>query len=217
MSLAFDPNGSHAIVLAAGAGRRFGGGKLTAQFRGRPLVHWAAQTALSLPVEAVHVVVGAASDAVRLALNAHASNRLIFVECDDWASGLSSSLRKGIASLPASAARATVLLGDMPNVSLETACRGLLAVTDGASAALPVFRGRPAHPVAFSSDLFPAIDTLRGDQGARSLLRSSPGAVEIQTSCSGDVFDVDTIDQLFSLRADNRVVEENLNDHAPCA
>lgn len=192
-----DP-GTHAIVLAAGAARRFGGGKLTATLNGRPLVSWSVERALQTPVELVTVVLGADAEAVARALPSDV--RLRVTVCPDWEEGLSRSLQCGVQTLPDHARALLLFLGDMPDVSSALAHRMLRLVLDGAPAAMPVYDGQPAHPVAISARLFPAIRNLHGDQGARRVLRTVPGAVEIETDERGSIADIDTEADLHSLR-----------------
>lgn len=61
--------GRHAVVLAAGAASRFGGGKLTAHWRGEPLIRWAVRAALAARVESVVLVVGALAGTVQDAVS----------------------------------------------------------------------------------------------------------------------------------------------------
>ncbi|HAD18569.1 MAG TPA: molybdenum cofactor cytidylyltransferase, partial [Erythrobacter sp.] len=91
MSLS-DATGCHAIVLAAGAGSRFGGGKLLAPFRGRPLIYWSVAAALSSRVTTVTAVLGARADDVAAALAPFPDRRLSLVRCRHWEEGLSASL-----------------------------------------------------------------------------------------------------------------------------
>lgn len=81
--------GYHALVLAAGAGSRFGGGKLLATWRGQPLIAAAVATALAAPVETVTVVLGYDAASVRDALSATFDPRLRFALCENWTQGLS--------------------------------------------------------------------------------------------------------------------------------
>ena len=188
--------GTHAIVLAAGAGRRFGGGKLCSQFRGRPLVTWAVEAALATRVAGVTVVLGADADRVGMALSAFQDERLRTVTCPEWNDGLSRSLICGLESLPPDARAVLLFLGDMPNVSSGLADQLLGAVLSGAPAAMPVCEGLPAHPVAIASGLFPGLHGLAGDKGARSFLRDVSGAVQIQTDDCASLFDVDRREDL---------------------
>lgn len=109
-----------AVVLAAGRSSRYraaGGAaetKLVAETEGKPIVLRVVEAALASRARPVIVVVGHASDAVKAAL---ADCPITLVLNPDFASGLSSSLRLGLASTPIDSDGAVVLLGDMPKVT----------------------------------------------------------------------------------------------------
>ena len=190
-------SGRHAIVLAAGAGRRFGGRKLLADWRGRPLILWAVEAALSARIDRVTVVVGSEAEAVAAALTPLAGERLAVVPAAGWIDGLSASLRAGIEALPPEAEAVAIFLGDMPDVSSTEADAVLDAVQAGAPAARLRHPDGPAHPTAFGRGLFSQLALLSGDQGARGILAELGDTVaEIASDRSGAVFDVDTPDDL---------------------
>ena len=186
----------HALVLAAGAGRRFGGGKLLADWRGRPLVVWSVETALAAPVEGVVVVVGCRSEAVRTALGDLTDPRLQLVEAPDWDDGLSASLRAGVTALPREAGSLAVFLGDMPLVDPASVAPLFDAVEAGAVAARLDHAEGPAHPIVFARRLFPDLLRVRGDRGARSLLVGRNDVAVFTTADDRAVFDVDRPEDL---------------------
>jgi molybdenum cofactor cytidylyltransferase len=194
-------SGSHAIVLAAGAGRRFGGGKLMAPLAGQPLIRLAAEAALAAATDTVTVVLGCEAEQIAQVLSPIADPRLKTLVCANWEDGMAASLSCGIESLPGDARAALIFLGDMPQVPTELATRLLCAVMDGAPAAMPTCDGRPAHPVAVNASLFPALSKLTGDKGARDLLMQVAGTVHILTDNPGSIQDVDTADDLNNLQA----------------
>ena len=186
------PDGRHAIVLAAGAGTRFGGGKLTAIWRDEPLIRASVATALGATVERVTVVTGADAEMISDALSALHDPRLNIVQAEDWADGMSASLTAGVAALPDDARAVVVFLGDMPCIPPALADRLLDAVMTGAPAAAVRSTHGPAHPVAFGAAVFPDLLVLSGDRGARSLLEGLGDAVvKIDCDDPGVVFDVD--------------------------
>jgi molybdenum cofactor cytidylyltransferase len=191
-------NGFYAIVLAAGAGSRFGGGKLTAPFRGGVLVDCAMDAALAAPVERVVLVTGA--DAAGVGARAAGRDRVSLVHAADHAEGMAASLRAGIAALPPQTAGVLVFLGDMPDIPSDVPPRVVAALTAGAAAAVPVFEGRRGHPVGFAASLFPALLALRGDRGARDVLAElGDRLVEVEASSAGVLVDVDTAQDLADL------------------
>jgi molybdenum cofactor cytidylyltransferase len=185
-----------AIVLAGGAGRRFGGGKLLAPWRGGRLIDGALAAAFAAPARAVTVVTGAdarVEAAVRAwAAGAAAAGRLRMVHAADHAEGMGATLRAGIGALPADAAGVFVFLGDMPRAPAAILPRLAAALAEGAPAAAPSFRGQRGHPALFGAGLLPALAAARGDVGARDILRALGGALAlVETDDDGVVFDVD--------------------------
>ncbi|MFA7263980.1 MAG: nucleotidyltransferase family protein [Caulobacter sp.] len=185
-----------AIVLAAGAGSRFGGGKLTAPWGEGLLLDAALAAAFAAPVRSVTVVWGA-DQAVLAAASRYAdrtgqSDRLHLAHNARHAEGMGASLRAGIASLPPDTTGAFVFLGDMPRVPHEVAPRLAEALAAGARAAAPVCDGRRGHPALFSAELFPALRSLAGDRGASWLLTAmTHGLALVPTDDEGVLFDVD--------------------------
>ncbi|HZZ36566.1 MAG TPA: nucleotidyltransferase family protein, partial [Caulobacteraceae bacterium] len=164
-----------AVVLAAGAGSRFGGAKLTAAWRGGVLLDGALAAAFAAPARNVTVVTGADPN-VEAAARAFAAatgqaDRLRLVHAADHAEGMAATLRAGIASLPADAAGVFVFLGDMPRVPHAVLAQLARALCAGATAAAPQFAGQRGHPVLFGRALFPDLRALTGDEGARSVLQ----------------------------------------------
>jgi molybdenum cofactor cytidylyltransferase len=165
-----------AVVLAGGAGARFGGGKLTHPWRGGALVDGALAAAFAAPARSVIVVTGADGQvegaARAFATRIGAAGRLNIVHCPGHAEGMGATLRAGIAALPPDAAGAFVFLGDMPLTPPAMLASLAAAVAAGAAAAAPTFQGQRGHPVLFSAALFPQLGALAGDQGARDVLRT---------------------------------------------
>lgn len=185
--------GRHAIVLAAGAGTRFGGGKLLADWRGRALVLWAVEAALAARVDRVTVVIGSEAEAMEAALAPVTDSRLTIVVAQGWRDGLSASLKAGVESLPQDAGAVAVFLGDMPQVATAEADALLDAVQAGAPAARLSHPDGPAHPTAFGRSLFASLKAITGDKGAKGVLADLGDAVVLIPSTNpGAVLDVDT-------------------------
>jgi molybdenum cofactor cytidylyltransferase len=180
-----------AVVLAAGSGSRFGGGKLTAAWDAGVLLEGALAAAFAAPVRSVTVVIGADAEAVAAAARSF-DPRILVVHAPDHAEGMGASLRAGIASLPADADGAFVFLGDMPRVPTSVLRRMAEAVVAGAQAAAPVFEGRRGNPVLLGRSLFPDLLALTGDAGARGVLQGLGERLAlIESPDDGVLFDVD--------------------------
>ena len=181
-----------AVVLAAGSGSRFGGGKLTAAWGAGVLLEGALAAAFAAPVRSVTVVIGADAEAVAAAARSF-DPRILVVHAPDYAEGMGASLRAGIASLPADADGAFVFLGDMPRVPAAVLRRMAEAVIAGAQAAAPVFEGRRGNPVLLGRSLFPDLLALTGDAGARGVLQGLGDRLAlVESPDDGVLFDVDT-------------------------
>ena len=196
-----------AIVLAAGLSQRFraaggeGPSKLLAPLGGEPLVRRAAQAATASCARPVVVVTGHAKAEVEAALEGLA---VVFTHNADFASGLASSLKVGVAALPERIEGALVLLGDMPAVDASVLDRLIQAfyADPRVLAVAPVHAGRRGNPVLLSRALFAAIARLDGDEGARRLLRQAgPGRV-LEVAIEGDapLLDIDTPEDLAAAR-----------------
>jgi molybdenum cofactor cytidylyltransferase len=147
------------------------------------------EAARAAPVASILVVTGA-DPAVAAHVQAWGGAHLVMAE--DHAQGLSASLRAGVAALPADAAGALVLLGDMPLVPHAVLAPLVQVVSDGAPAAAPVWGGRLGNPVCLSASLFPQILALDGDRGARPILDALGKALaRIPAPTDGVLIDVD--------------------------
>ena len=183
-----------ALVLAGGAGRRFGGppgAKLVAELDGRPVVHWAVTAALDARIGPVIVVCGAlaSSDPVWRPVTERAgANDVILVDNPDWAAGQMTSLRTGLAQAVAHGIDAVVVgLGDQPFV-LASAWRAVAAATS--PIAVATYDGRRGNPVRLHRSVWDLLPT-GGDEGARALMRLRPDLVE-PVACEGSPADIDT-------------------------
>jgi molybdenum cofactor cytidylyltransferase len=187
------------VVLAAGSGSRFGGAKQLAELDSRPLLEHALRAVEAVPaIERIVVVLGARADEVRAGVDFGATQVVV---CEDWETGQSASLRRGIAAIADDAQAAVITLGDMPRVTPQVIARFAdLAAEHGALArARATYDGRPGHPVVLGRAYFDAVAEIEGDIGARELLRRI-GVFEIECAHLCSPIDVDTPADLEGLR-----------------
>ncbi len=191
-----------ALVLAAGRSRRMGRhNKLLLDVEGVPLVRKVASAAAASSCDGVMVVTGHEASRVAAAL---LSAGVETVYCQDYALGLSASLRTGIAALPQSCDAVVVCLGDMPNVTSADIDR-LVAAYDplqSRAVCVPTFRGKRGNPVLWDRRFFSELMDLKGDVGARHLIGEYAHLVcEVAMDDEGVLTDVDTPQALRSLEA----------------
>jgi molybdenum cofactor cytidylyltransferase len=190
-----------AVVLAAGRSTRMGArNKLLEEIGGKPIVRHVAEAVAASRCDPVLVVTGHQADRVAGAL---AGLDVHFVHNADYAAGISTSLRCGIAAVPTTADGAMVLLGDMPGITGRDidAIAACFNPLEGRSICVPVRGGRRGNPVLWGRSLFAAIMSVTGDTGARHLLASHDDCVAEVAVDSDAIFnDVDTPDALEALR-----------------
>ncbi|MBN6033562.1 NTP transferase domain-containing protein [Amycolatopsis sp. 195334CR] len=153
------------LLLAAGAGRRFGGPKALVEVDGEPLVLRSLRALAGC--SPVHVVTGAASAAVSGLL----PSSVAAVYAPEWASGMGASLRAGLASLSTVDVAAVVVhLVDLPGVGGEVVAR-LAALASPDVVARAAYGGVPGHPVLLGRNHWAAVAAaVSGDAGARHWL-----------------------------------------------
>ncbi len=183
------------IVLAAGAGTRFGGRKQLASLKGAPLLEHVLRAMAAAPVSRTVVVLGAGAEEVLAAVDLHGAEPAI---CERWDEGQSASFACGLAEVE-DADAVVVVLGDQPRVSPEAIRRVIAARGHGAPAARATYGGKPGHPVLLERELFGRLRDVTGDHGARNLLLSV-GTHPVPCDGLGGGEDVDTRADLEALR-----------------
>jgi molybdenum cofactor cytidylyltransferase len=156
------------IVLAAGESKRFGKPKQLLEWQGQTFVRAAASTALSAGLSPVIVVTGAGSDEVAGAVQ---GLPVTIRRNEDWQSGQSSSIIKGLESCPANTGSVVFLLADQPQIPpgvlsglVELHASGLSPIV------APLVQGnRRGNPVLFDRVTFEALRRLSGDEGGRAV------------------------------------------------
>jgi CTP:molybdopterin cytidylyltransferase MocA len=179
-----------AVILAAGAGSRFGGSpgeKLTAVAKGRAIVQWAIEPAVEAGLDELVVVIGAV-DLIKLV-----PDDATVLRNNEWSQGQATSLgvaldwchRQGHAS-------AVVGLGDLPGLTAESWRR--VADHPGGPIVIATYHHKRGHPVRLDSEVWTLLPT-DGDEGARGLVARRP-ELAVEVACEGWIADIDTREDL---------------------
>lgn len=183
------------LLLAAGEGSRLGRPKALVELAGTTLAARGVDMLTQAGCMPVHVVTGAADvDLPGVTL----------VSNPDWRTGMASSLRVGLASLPddPDAPDAVVLaLVDQPLITPGVVRRLIDVYRDGARAVVATYDGKPRNPVLLRNDLWAdAAAAAHDDVGARAYLREHPDVVtEVECGDIADPADIDTAADLAAL------------------
>jgi len=173
------------LVLAAGAGRRFGGPKALAELDGVRLVDRAAAVLAAGGADPVVVVLGAA------VVEVPGADEVVVNQ--DWESGMASSLKAGLGSAALAGCTAVVVtLVDTPGLRASAVRRLADAHAAGADLAVATYDGRRGHPVLLGRVHWEQIaEQTSGDSGARGYLADHSDLV-VEVPCEGDPRDADT-------------------------
>lgn len=182
-----------AVILAAGRSMRMQGeNKLLKRVGGKSLIRRTVETALASQARPVIVVVGHEGDRVGAALE---GLDVTIVANPDYADGLSTSLKAGVAAIPEGADGAVICLGDMPMIEARHIDRLISAFNpgEGRGICVPVHRGKQGNPVLWSAHYFAAMSQLAGDIGARHLIAENRDEVcEVPMASAAVLTDLDT-------------------------
>ena len=190
-----------AVVLAAGRSRRMAPHNklLVADKTGKPMIARVVDNVLSSKARPVIVVTGHQAEQVEHILG---GRPVRYVHAQDYAEGLSASLKAGIAAVPEDCAAAIVCLGDMPLVTGRMLDRLLESYDreEGRLIVLPTFHGKQGNPMLWDRRFFPEILQITGDSGARFLVGKHVEAVaEVEMADDAVLRDFDTTESLNTL------------------
>jgi CTP:molybdopterin cytidylyltransferase MocA len=180
------------VILAAGRSRRMDGRtKQLLPVAGRPMLQHPIDAAVAAGLDEIRVVLGHAADEIAAALDLPVGAELVVNPC--YEDGQSTSLRAGLDAVPEGSRAALVLLGDQPEVRVDA----IRAVIDwfwvhNAQVVRATYHGEPAHPVLLSRHAWAGIEALRGDVGARAVMATHLGHVDLAEVGGDPPEDVDT-------------------------
>lgn len=167
------------VVLAAGSSTRMGKNKLLFDVDGESVVRRAVRQAASAGLDPVIVVVGYEAELVRRELDRFDATCLIAVN-SDYERGINSSLKTGLAAVPASAVAAVVMLADMPLVTAEMIA-ALVTRYRASEAPLVIsdYDGVNAPPMLYDRSLFEELRMMEGEGCGRQVVRRHKSSAEV--------------------------------------
>lgn len=187
------------VILAAGQSSRLGEPKQLLAYKGETLLKQAVKTALATGLEPIVVVLGANAGTLQKELE---GMNITVTHNAHWAEGMSTSLRCGLEKATALAPALDSLIFmvcDQPYVSSDLLQQlvGQQAIS-GKSIVASAYQDQLGTPALFSKKIFPALLELKGDTGARKLLRQYESEVALVDFPQGHI-DIDTPSDYTSL------------------
>jgi len=195
----------HILVLAAGASTRLGQPKQLVKLGGRPALHRVVSNAVAIAGHSVTVVIGAyARDMTHLLGHSPAS----VIVNREWEEGMASSIRRGLAALPAACDAVMVLLGDQVAVTGDDLKRLVSAWKEQDSViATATYERHVGVPAIFPRVCFSELAELRGDHGARLVLERNSYRL-VRVPMPNAAIDLDTPEDLAALTERFRPTKE---------
>lgn len=190
-----------AIILAAGASRRLGQPKQLVVYQGERLLERAARLAREAGASPVLLVLGANFELISTSMKLHDE---VVVHNEQWPEGISTSIQAGMHALrgfPSCASGVLIMSCDQPWLTAEY-LQGLISKFESMNPKAVVasaYAGIHGVPAIFPNTMFEALDSLRGDKGARALIERSSGSVVALPFAGGEV-DIDRPEDLERLR-----------------
>lgn len=188
-----------AVVLAAGGSRRLGEPKQILPLDGATVLDATLGMARASGCDPVVVVLGGAADLVRAEVDL---SGVVVVENHDYGSGCATSLRTGLAAVPAGVSGIVLLLGDQPRVRVAT-IEELEGSARGHGVGVCEYDDGLGHPLWFDREMFPVLHSMHGDKAVWKLVDA--GADVVKVRIAGPVpRDIDTWDDYEAMLAERR-------------
>jgi CTP:molybdopterin cytidylyltransferase MocA len=182
------------LLLAAGQGSRFGRPKALVELGGLTLAERGVALLREGGTDPVIMVTGAAPVSLPGVITAHNP---------DWRTGMGSSLREGMQTLPLDRDAVVIALVDQPLIGQAAVRRLIAAFNAGAQVAVACYQGKPRNPVLIARPYWTQVaESAAGDAGARTFLRAHPELVtEVECGDVGRPDDLDTPEDLDRIAA----------------
>ncbi len=180
-----------AIILAAGEGRRFGELKQIYKINNVPILQTIIDKVVPLFSEVI-LVLGYKSGEILLALNIPKSLKVVVNP--HYSLGMGTSLSYGVNSLSPSISHFAIFLSDMPHIEVKTVNVLVDNLREKEKEIIaPLYNGKRGFPVFFSYHFINDLKDLKGDRGARDLIKRQKKYLRlIRVFDPGVIKDIDT-------------------------
>ncbi len=181
------------LILAAGGSSRMGDeNKLMMPYDGMPMVNHVVNAAVGSNLDHTFMVLGNEPSAIKKMIQ---NDQVQFVENKAWKAGMASSIAAGVHELTEFDGY-LILLGDMPLVTFELINK-LINHAAKNKIVVPVNKGRQGNPVLFGANFRDELMNLKGDVGAKGVIRNNVSSVvEIEVDSDAIFQDFDTQESL---------------------
>jgi len=168
-----------AILLAAGQSKRLKSeNKLIKNFKGKPLINHILSSLIKSKVNTIIIVVGYENQKIKKI--SYKNKKIIFVSNLNYKKGISSSIKSGLKKIPKKNIGFLIAHADMPLVSktiLNTLCSALK--NKNKEIFIPVYKKRIGNPLAFKYSMIKSLKRIKGDRGAKKLIRSNQSKIKL--------------------------------------
>ena len=168
-----------AILLAAGQSKRMKGkNKLLLKYKRKTLINHVLKSLIESKVNKIIIVLGHEGRKIKkIALK---SKKIIFVFNSNYAKGISTSIKCGLKKISKKNIGFLITHADMPLVSktiLNTLCSALKSKNK--EIFVPVYKRKIGNPLAFKYSMIKSLKKIKGDRGAKKLIRSNKSKVQL--------------------------------------
>ena len=168
-----------AILLAAGRSRRLQGeNKLIKKFKGKSLINHILKSLIKSKVNRIIIVLGYENKKIKkISLK---SKKITFAVNSNYLKGISTSVKCGLKKISKKNIGFLIAHADMPLVSktiFNTLCSALKSKNK--EIFVPVYKKKVGNPLAFKYSMIKSLKKIKGDRGAKKLIRFNTSKVQL--------------------------------------
>ena len=162
-----------AILLAAGQSKRMNGiNKLTKEIQGIPLIKLSVKNILGSSINELIIVLGHQKEIIEKLIDKNEKIKFVFNK--NFESGMASSIKTGLNNLSEKTEAFFICLGDMPMVNKKI-YNHLISCRKKKDIIAPTYNNIQGNPILFSKSMKSNIMTIKGDIGAKKILKLNKG------------------------------------------